>query len=1255
MPNAPLAPTPCRLAWLFVAALLALCHLSTSRSAVLINEIHYHPTDEPAYDAEGFPVLDLTDDLHEFIELVNVSSNAVPLAGWKLSGGIEFTFPSGLSLEPSSHLVVARNPDRLASIESYGLKRESIAGPWIGKLGNSRDSILLLDPTERVVDRVEYRSGFPWPTSANALGADEEWVGTRRADFLYRGRSLERVSTSHPSNDPANWIASPLHPGPSPGSPNSLSRPIPDPVVVALSVAQASDGHRIIRSNQIARIECAFSSTSGIRSAAVEWFIDNLTTPTRPSFTNRFLQLGTGRDARFAADLPGQTNRTLIRYRILADLGQGLPIISPRPDDAARWHAYFVTPQRLPGTNVIYDILISKESLRILKTNIASEPKRVVAPDPPGALRTSWNATQPAVFIHDGKVWDIQFRHHGSEYRREESRRSYKLRFPDYDRFLGQDSLFITDKDYRTETGHALTRAAGLPSSKTRWVDLYFNENPRLVRLEQEEQNQQLLERWESEQERLHGAIPGGGGSLFFKAMGVGNPAGEGPFGPGNGTLLPPRIHPATKKVFWTSLQRYEHTYGLQNQSWRGSTEFQSMIESMWKARPNLPTLRPTNGVAPASLRQWYAQNWHLDHGLTHLVLANWMGFWDDNTHNQFLWRHGDGRWSQLPWDFDGTLDEKPWAVSIFVPESGQIGNQFKLGLLTTHWDEFKLLAWQMNNTLLHPDALVAHGASPRILNWARPHFTNVNTLLKLGIYPQPPRPSPVFPSDGGRLAPLSPLRCSAFSHSTDPSATHQATLWEVRAADGDYSQPAFRTLSTNHLTELPVPTGVLRLGTPYRWRVTHFDAENHPSVVSPEFSFHYAGPADSAGSDGIVLNEVLADNRNAVLNRGSASDYIELANFTGREIRLDGFGLTDSLDQPFQFTFPPGTRLAAKSYLVVWCDKLTDLPGFHSGFKLDAEGETIALFAPGESNPRLVDILQFGIQLPNLSIGRIALEPSDWVLGTPSPLAPNSRQNLGSQSSLRINEWSASPLAGDDWIELHNLDPLPVALHGLSITDDSSNPIRSPFARLSFIGGRNFRTLRTSAKSEPAADRMNFGLASSGSIIALYCADGTRVDAVMYGHQAPGEVLFRLPDGGSFVHSLIGTGTPGSSNVRDSTADGLPDPWQEHFGLLGISPDVDSDQDGLTNREEYAAGTDPRDPTSGLTLSLEPGESPGMLRIRFVPLPTRSYRLEYRPLDPQEPWHAVEQFPGSASPESIQRDYPIRDEGGFLRLAILP
>jgi hypothetical protein len=53
-----------------------------------------------------------------------------------------------------------------------------------------------------------------------------------------------------------------------------------------------------------------------------------------------------------------------------------------------------------------------------------------------------------------------------------------------------------------------------------------------------------------------------------------------------------------------------------------------------------------------------------------------------------------------------------------------------------------------------------------------------------------------------------------------------------------------------------------------------------------------------------------------------------------------------------------------------------------------------------------------------------------------------------------------------------------------------------------------------------------------------------------------------------------------------DTVGIGIPDFWQlAHFGIVGIDPDADPDGDGMNNRSEYLAGTDPRDPKSCLKM----------------------------------------------------------------------
>lgn len=223
----------------WLAGLAASGFLVVSQSQIFVSEIMYHPVEEPSFNTDGTPVMDLYEEVHEFIELHNPGLNSVSLNGWKITGGIDFGFPSSSVIQPGQYLVVAKDKARLAAVAAYQLREAELFGPYAGALSNQGETIHLRDSENKIIDSVSYSSQFPWPISANAMGADEEWTGINPKDYQYRGRSLERVSFDAPSDDPANWLASPLGEGPSPGRPNSVRRIEPKPVVTALHVASA--------------------------------------------------------------------------------------------------------------------------------------------------------------------------------------------------------------------------------------------------------------------------------------------------------------------------------------------------------------------------------------------------------------------------------------------------------------------------------------------------------------------------------------------------------------------------------------------------------------------------------------------------------------------------------------------------------------------------------------------------------------------------------------------------------------------------------------------------------------------------------------------------------------------------------------------------------------------------------------------------------------------------------------------------------
>ncbi|HVV70528.1 MAG TPA: hypothetical protein VHI52_03355, partial [Verrucomicrobiae bacterium] len=60
-----------------------------------------------------------------------------------------------------------------------------------------------------------------------------------------------------------------------------------------------------------------------------------------------------------------------------------------------------------------------------------------------------------------------------------------------------------------------------------------------------------------------------------------------------------------------------------------------------------------------------------------------------------------------------------------------------------------------------------------------------------------------------------------------------------------------------------------------------------------------------------------------------------------------------------------------------------------------------------------------------------------------------------------------------------------------------------------------------------------------------------------------------------------------------------LPDAWQlQYFGQTGVDPNADPDHDGMTNLQEYRAGTDPTNPQSLFEIiSVTPGPSGSVIK----------------------------------------------------------
>lgn len=466
--------------------------------------------------------------------------------------------------------------------------------------------------------------------------------------------------------------------------------------------------------------------------------------------------------------------------------------------------------------------------------------------------------------------------------------------------------------------------------------------------------------------------------------------------------------------------------------------------------------------------------------------------------------------------------------------------------------------------------------------------------------------------------------------------------------------------------------------------------------------------PGGSPGADDpapniapIVISEILAH------TDPPQKDAIELFNPTGTNVNIGGWFLTDEPDTPAKFRIPNNTIINAGARIYFDEDDFNAIPGTPTNFLLSSTGDDVHLFS-ATTNGTLTGYshsAEFGASFNGVSFGRYVNSAGDEFYPRQTSLTLGSANSGPAIGPVVISEIHYNPETnGFEFVELLNITASPVQLFSAAFPTnawklsgvDFTFPTNLTLGANStlLVAATNAATFRAHYNVPtnvvvlgPFAGQLQDG----GENVELQAPDNPNtngvpyvtMDAVRYNDKSPwppaadgsGMSLQRSPASGygnEPTNWIAAAPTPGQAiGASDSDGDGLPDAWEDEFGTFKFIPDAgsDPDGDGLTNWEEYLAGTHPNNSASALKFQ-QITASGGNVILQFLASSNRTYSLLFKPTLNIVQWSKLTDIPAHPTnrvvtltntvPGDAQRFYrlvtPAQAEGfsGILRLEMI-